>query len=200
MAKRVAAILYLFTALATLDAGLASFRFLYAALSPIHVRWTASFAVIYFAAPITFFLAGVSALWKDEESKASKWITAGVVLFGLSLFFLHQGSGWRSLAEAAGALLSAVFILGSLVKQSSNIAVIATIIYAASHGDELVLRLRFYWAFGGSIQNLLATITTPILVLVSLVIAVTLHVKSRSRNARVHLDDSPDSMELRPPE
>jgi hypothetical protein len=189
MTKRVAAILYLLTALATLNAGLASFSSIYAALSPINAhRWAASFAVIEFASPTIFFLAGVSAFWKDEESKASKWIAAGVVLLGLAIFFLHQGFSWRSLAEGAGALVSGVFILSSLVKHSSRIVLIGTVIYAVAQGLEMVLSLRMYWAFGGSIQNLLATITTPILVLASLAMAVTLYGKSRARDAQVQLD------------
>jgi hypothetical protein len=90
--------------------------------------------------------------------------------------------------------------IDALAKQSSKIAVIGAVIYAASQGDGLFLRLHSYWAFGGSIQNLLGTVAAPILVLASLVVAVTLHIKSRSRNAQVHLDGSPDNMELRPPE
>ena len=196
----MAAILYLLTAFAVLNAGLASFRFFSAALSSIHARWDASSTAICFAASTIFFLAGVSAFWKDEESKAPKWLTAGVVLLGLALFIFRQGFGWRLLAEAAGALLSAVLILGSLVKQSSKIAVVGTVIYVAFQGDELVLRLHFYWEFGGSIQNFAATIATPILVLTSCVAAVTLHVRSLSRNAQVRLDGSPDGMALRPPQ
>jgi hypothetical protein len=192
MSKLVAAILYLVTALSTSYAGQATFR-IYTAFSPMYARWADWLAVFYFAAPAIFFLAGTSALWKDKELGRSKWITVGVVLLGLTLFFLRQGFGWRLLAEAGGALISAIFLLSSLVKQSSRIALIGTVIYAASQGRDLVPRLQMYWALGGSLQHLLATISAPILVLASLVMAVMLHAKSRARKTRVHLD-APDLM------
>lgn len=189
MTKRVAAILYLLTALSTLYAGLASFR-VYAAFYPMYAHWADWLAVYYFAAPAVFFLAGTSAFGKDKQLRTSKWFTAGVVLLALTLFFIHKGFGWRLWAAAGGVLLSVIVILSSFVKQSSRIAVIGTLIYAVSQGGELVPRLQMYWAFGGSMRHLLVMIGTPILVLASLVMAVTLHVKSQARNTQAQLDAS----------
>lgn len=187
MVKRLAAVLYFLTAVATLGVGLASFSSTHAVISAIIARWFVSYVVLDFAAPTIFLLAGFAASINDK-SKASPWITAATTLIGLMLFCFHYGLGWRPFSGAAGALLSVVFILSSSVRQASTIAGIGTVIYAVFQGEELILNLQRYWTFGGSPQDLLATIMPPILVMSSLVMAVTSHIKTQASIARVHLD------------
>jgi hypothetical protein len=188
MVNRLAATLYFLTALATLNAGLVSFNFLYSVISPINHRWLASYVILVFAAPTVFLLAGISAFGTNNKSMASRWITAAALLIVLMLICAHYGLGWRLFSKATGALLSIVFILGSSVRQASTIAGIGTVVYAVLQGPDLISNLQMYWAFGGSRQHLLATIMTPILVTASLVMAVLSHVKTRATISRFHLD------------
>jgi hypothetical protein len=187
MLKRLEAILYFLTAVATLSVALASFNLTHAVTSAINARWLVSFAILDFAVPTIFLLAGMSAFINDK-SKASLWITAATTLIGLMLFSFDYGLGWRPFSEAAGSLLSVVFILSSSARQASTIAAIGAVIYAVVQGEALILNLQSYWKFGASPQHLLATITPPILVLSSLVMAVASHIKTQASIARVHLD------------
>jgi uncharacterized membrane protein YozB (DUF420 family) len=142
MAKRLTGILYSLTALATLIVGLASFDSMCAALSPINQRWLASIAVIDFATPTVFLLAGISAIWTSDKSRAPRWICAAGVLIVLMLVFVHHGVRWRLFLEAAGALISLVFILGSLVRQASTIAGIGIAVYALLQAHSSIETLR----------------------------------------------------------
>jgi hypothetical protein len=189
MTKRLAAVLYFLTAVATLSVGLASFDSRRVWVSAIHVRWLASLAILDFAVPTIFLLAAISASWVNDKSRAARWITAAITLVGLMLFSFYYGLGWRPFLEAAGPLVSFVFILSSSVRQASTIAGIGTVIYAVVEGQELILNLQNYWEFGASPQHLVATIMPPILVMSSLALAVTSHIKAQARIARIHLPD-----------
>ena len=171
MAQRLAAILYLLTALATLNAGLASFKSVSALFSTINLRWLPSFAIIDFAVPTIFLLAGLSAVWPNRASTMSRWITASAVFILLVDLCVRHGLGWKAFSEAAGVLISAVFVTGSLAKHASAIAGTGVLLYAVALGQDLILRLQFYWAFGGSYRHLLATLSPPVLVAASLIVA-----------------------------
>src|ERR1700689_5169527 len=127
MAKRLAAVLFVLTAFATLNVGLASFNSVSAILSPINYRWLPTYAFINFSAPTIFLFASISTIWSTDKSTASRWIAASVVFVALMLFFIHRGLGWRLFSEAAGALISVVFVLGSLARHSSTIAGVGTV-------------------------------------------------------------------------
>lgn len=175
MAKRLAAALYALTAFATLNVGLASFNSVSAILSPIDNRWLLpTYAFIHFSAPTIFLFASISAICSTDKTTTSRWITTSVVFVVLMLVFIHHRPGWKLFSEAAGAIISVVFILGSLARHASTIAGIGTITYALVQGQELILRLQFYWSFGGSYQHILATLTSPILVTASLSVAICL--------------------------
>jgi hypothetical protein len=188
MPKRAAAILYFLTAVATFGAGLDSFGSMHALTSTINARWLASFAIIDFAAPTIFLLASISAASISEKSTASPWMTATTISIGLILVVVHYGLGWRQFAEVTAVLLSAVFILSSPVRQASTTAGVGTAFYTVFQGEALIINLQNYWTFGGSARHLLGTIIPPILVVSSLVVALTSHIKTRASIARAHLD------------
>jgi hypothetical protein len=185
MVNRLAATLYFLTTFATLSVGLAHFTSMHAIISPIHVRWLASTAIVDFAVPTIFLLAGISASWINDESKTPRWVTAATTLIGLMLIFFHYGLGWRPFSAAAGPLLSVVFILGSSVRQASTIAGIGAVGYAVLQGPDLVLNLQSYWEFGETFQQLVATTAPPILVTASLVVAIYSHFRIRAKISRV---------------
>jgi len=85
---------------------------------------------------------------------------------------------------AAGTLISAVFVVGSLVKEASVIVGLAMVIYAFVQGPDLVSHLQQYWAFGGSAQHLLAIIVPPALVVASLLVAAYSYIGIRDRGTR----------------
>jgi hypothetical protein len=181
MAKRLAGTLYFLTAIATFNVGLASFNSTYAITFPSHFWWLASFAILDFAAPMVFFLAGISAFCTSDKLKTPVWISASAVFSVLTLGFFHLRLGWKLFLEAAGPLLSVVFILGWSATMASKTAWIGTAIYALVQGEELILDLLRYWAFGDSVQYLLVTIAAPILVTVSLIVAICSHIRARKR-------------------
>jgi hypothetical protein len=185
MVNRLAAMLYFLTTLATLCVGLASFTSMYAKISPIHARWLAYLAILDFAVPTIFLVAGISASWINDKSKASRWIIAAITLIGLTLIFFHHALGWRPFSEAAGVLLSVVFILGSPERRASTIAGIGAVGYAVLQGPDLVLNLQSYWEFGETFQHLVATTAPPILVTASLVVAIYSHFRIRAKISRV---------------
>jgi len=183
MLKRLTAVLYFVTAVATLDIRLADFDFVHAMSLHLRFKWVAFVAIIHFAAPTLFLLASVSALRRSDESKAPKWITAIAMLMVLALVFVHFGLGWRSYSEAAGTLVSFVLIVGSSVSRASTIAVIGAATYLVIEVPLLITSLEMYWDFGGSIEHFVAKIIPPIFVLASLVIAITSHFITRERIA-----------------
>jgi hypothetical protein len=117
--------------------------------------------------------------WTSTKSRAARWITAAAVLTGLMLVFIHYRLGWRPFSEAAGPLISAVFIVGSLARQASIIVIWGTVFYAVLQGPSLVSQLQVYWALGGSLQHLLMMTMPPALVAASLVMAVYSHIDTR---------------------
>lgn len=184
MARRLTGILYSLTALATLIVGLASFDSICAVLSPINQRGLGSIAVIDFATPTIFFLAGISAIWTSDKSRAPRWICAAGVLIVLMLIFVHYGVRWRLFLQAAGALISLVFVLGSLVRQASTIAGMGVAAYALLQGPYFILDLERDWAFGQTLQRLLARTMPPFLVAASLVLAIYSHSRIRAKIPR----------------
>jgi len=184
MLKRLAAILYFVTAVATLDIRLADFDFVHGMSSHLRFKWVASVAIIHFAAPTLFLLASVSALRRSDKSRAPKWITAIAVLMVLGLVFVHYGLGWRSYLEAAGTLVSFVLILGSSVSRASTIAVIGAVMYSVIEVPNLITSLEMYWDFGGSFQHFIAKIVPPVLVIASLGMAILSHFSTRARIVR----------------
>jgi hypothetical protein len=179
MAQRLAAILFVLTAFAAYYIGLASFSATAAGLSPINFHWLPIFSNIYFAAPTVFLLAGISAIWPNRESAAPRWITALMVFVVLMHVFIHRGLGWKPFLETAGTLVSIVFVLGLLARHASTIAGMGIVLYAVVLSQDSIVRLQFYWAFGGSYLRLLATVSPPILVTASLVVAISLHFKTQ---------------------
>jgi hypothetical protein len=177
MAKPVAAILYLLTALATLVVGLASFNSIYAITSPTNLRWLPTVAFVDFAVPTVFLLASISVVSTNHKSLVPQSITAGAILLLSMLVFGHDALGWKSFAYAAGNLISAVFIIGALARRVSTIAGIGAALYAVVEGYRLMLNLQLYWAFGGSFQHLLVTVMPPVLVTASLGLAIYSHFK-----------------------
>src|ERR1700684_3277276 len=126
---RLSSILYFVTAVATLDAGLASFSYVRRVLLAFGFKWSASAAIVYFAAPALFLLASLAALRRDNTSRFPKWISAAVTLAALVLVFIHAGLGWEAYSEAAGALGSLVLISGSLVSRASTLALMGAVTY-----------------------------------------------------------------------
>ena len=179
MVKPLAAILYFLTALATLNVGLVDFNSMYSTLRPINFRALASIAILDFGVPTIFFLASITVFWTSDKSRAARWITAATVLTGLMLVFIHHRLGWRLFSEAAGTLISAIFIVGSLAREASRIVILGTVFYAVLQGPFLVLQLRFYWAFGGSLQHLLMIIMSPALVATSFLMATSSYFETR---------------------
>jgi hypothetical protein len=177
MPKPVAAVLYLATTLATVLVGLMSFNFYHAAISPTYSRWLGPLAVSEFAVPTVFILATISVLRANSKSRVPQAVTAAVVVVLLILLFSHEGLAWKHFAGVAGALISAAFILGSLAPQASRLVWIGAVLYAFIQGRHLILSLHHYWAFGGSIQHLLAIIMPPILVTASVIVAIYQHVR-----------------------
>ncbi len=175
MLKRLSSILYFVTAVATLDAGLASFNFAHRMLISFGFKWDATAAIVYFAAPALFLLASLAALRKDNTSGFPKWISAAVTLAALVLVFVHAGLGWQAYLEAAGTLGSLVLISGSLVGRASTMAVMGAVTYTVVEARMLITSLRLYWDFGGSIQHFVAKIVPPLMVLASLVMAIAAH-------------------------
>jgi hypothetical protein len=179
MAKRLVVVLFVSTAFATLIVGLATFKFYSALLSPLIFRWLLpSFIVFYFAAPTIFLLASFTAVWSSHKSTIPRWATASVVFAALMFFSIYRGLGWKSFSEAAGFLISGIFVLGSFARQASTIAGIGTVAYAVFQGQELIYSIHDYWAFGGSYQRLLTTLSPPVLVAASLIVAIFLHFKT----------------------
>ena len=185
MAKRLIAILYSFTALATLIVGLTSFDSMCAVLSPINQGRLVSFAVLDFAVPTVFLLAGISAIWTNDKSRAPRWICAAGVLIFLLVVFIHHGLRWRIFLEATGALISVVFILGSSVRQASTMVGLGAVIYAIFQGPDLVLSFHRYWAFGDTLLHLLGTTMPPLLVTASIAVAIYSHLRIRAKMTRV---------------
>jgi hypothetical protein len=183
MAKPLTATLYFSTAIATLIGGLANFNSVYAIIGPHGVQSFASFAILDFAVPTIFLLASTTVFWTNEKSRAA-WITAAAVLVGLALVFIQYRLGWKPFLGAAGTLISAVFVVGSLVKEASVIVGLAMVIYAFVQGPDLVSHLQQYWAFGGSAQHLLAIIVPPALVVASLLVAAYSYIGIRDRGTR----------------
>jgi hypothetical protein len=179
MVKPLAALLYFFTALATLNVGVSDFNSMYSVIWPKHFKALASIAILDFGVPTIFLLASITVFWTSDKSRAARWITAAAVLMGLMPVFIHHRLAWKPLLEAAGTLISAVFIVGSLVRKASIIAGWGTVFYAVLQGPFLILQLHFYWAFGGSVQHLLMIFVAPALVAASLVMAAYSHVRTR---------------------
>lgn len=185
MLKRLSSILYFVTAVATLDAGLASFNFARRVLFPTGLKWLASLAILHFAAPALFLLASLAVLRTDNRSRLPNWITAAATLAALMLIFVHSGLGWRSYLEAAGALVSLVLIVGSLASRASTIALIGVVTYSLVEVHLLITSLEMYWDFGGSVQHFVAKIIPPVLVLVTLVMAGASHFITREGTALI---------------
>src|SRR5579859_3751851 len=142
MAKSVAAILYSLTALATLMVSLESFGSIHATIAPVNFRWLPSFAVIDFAVPAVFFLASISAVWASDKLRVARWVTVAAVLVLLMLVFGHDALGWKLFLEAAGELVSAVFVIGALAGQASTIAGIGVALYAVVQSQYSILSLQ----------------------------------------------------------
>jgi hypothetical protein len=185
MAKPLAATLYFLTVIATLIVGLVSFNSVYTIIRPVSVRSLASFVILDFAAPTIFLLASLTVFCTSDKSRTARWITAAAVLVGLIPVFIHYQLGWRPFLEAAGALISAVFVIGSLVKEASIVAGLGTVIYAVVQGPDLILQLHFYWAFGGSVRHLVMILIAPALVAASLVVAVYSYIRCRDTGTRL---------------
>jgi hypothetical protein len=184
MPKRFSAILYFLTALATLNVGLTDFDFMHSIISPKHWRALAPIAILDFGAPTIFLLASITVFRTSGKSKAARWITSATVSIGLMLLFAHHRLGWRPFSVTAGTLISAAFILGSLVGEASLIAGWGTVFYAVLQGPDLVLQLHYYWAGGGSFQHLLMIFIPPALVTASLAMAAYTHVGTRDKATR----------------
>lgn len=185
MLKRLSSILYFVTAVATLDAGLASLNFARSVLFPTGFKWLASLAILHFAAPALFLLASLAVLRTDNRSRLPKWITAAATLAALMLICVHYGLRWRTYLEAAGALASLVLIVGSLASRASTIALVAVVTYCLVEVDLLITSLEMFWDFGGSVQHFFAKIIPPVLVLACLVIATASHFITRERTALI---------------
>jgi hypothetical protein len=184
MARHLAATLYFLTAIATLIAGLASFNYVYAIIRPVSVRSLASFAILDFAVPTIFLLASFTIVWTSNKSTTARWITAAPVFVGLVLVFIQYRIGWKPFLGAAGTLISAVFVVGSLVKEASVIAGLAIVIYAVVQGPDLISHLHQYWAFGGSVQHLFVMIVPPALVAASFLVAAYSYLGIRDTDTR----------------
>src|SRR4029077_7446615 len=185
MVKPLAATLYFLTAIGTLTVGLAGFNSVYTIIRSGSVRSFASFAILDFAVPSFFLLASLTVFCTSDKSRAARWITAAAVLVGLTLVFIHYRLGWRPFLGAAGALISAVFVIGSLVEEASIVAGLGMVIYAVVQGLDLILQLHFYWEFGGSVRHLLMILIAPVLVAASLVVAVYSYIGTRDTGTRL---------------
>lgn len=175
--------LYLLTSLATLSTGLSFFARDYAALTErirSDIRIPVSAAILDFAAPALFLLAGALSFCTKKESNWGRWITAAAVLIMLAPL-LHREHGWKLFVETAGPLVSAVFILDSMVRWPSSIAIIASVICGITQCQMMIYGIQTYWDFGGSISTLLADITPLSLVTASLITAIACHLLMRRK-------------------
>jgi hypothetical protein len=184
MAAHRTSLLFFLTAVAALSAGLATFISGYAMLSAFGraslQRLIVSWAIYGFAAPTIFFLAGVSTLGRNGGSLKSGLITGAAVSLVLTAICFHYNLGWKWFFETAGPLSSIAVVLGLSAKQPSTIAVVGAVAYGLLQGQDLVLSLQDYWSSGGSLRQLLMTISVPLLVTVSLVTAIS----SKTRRLR----------------
>jgi hypothetical protein len=86
------------------------------------------YAILGFAAPPFFFLAGLSARFQDR-SKVPPWIASAVTIFVLSCALIPLPNGWTLFAKTAGPIVSFIFLIGLPGWWASSIAAIATAIY-----------------------------------------------------------------------
>jgi len=179
--RRLPLALYLLTSLITLFASWALFAHLYDTPAKSYIRALVSLATLYFAAPTLFLLASALSFWTKEESNWARWIAGASVLIILAPL-IHREHGWKLFIETVGPLISIVFVLDSLVRRPSTIAVIAAVTYGIFQGDDLYFRLWFYWRFGGTVPYFLTEITTPLLVTASLVAAIASSLAMRKRS------------------
>jgi hypothetical protein len=121
-------VLYLLTSLATLCTGFIFFAEDYAPLTGAlrsDVRIPVSLAILYFAAPAVFLLASALSFWTKKQSNRGRWITMVAVLVMLTPL-IQREHGWKLFIETAGPLVSAVFVLDSMVRSPSAIAMMAS--------------------------------------------------------------------------
>jgi hypothetical protein len=179
MVKPFAAIIYFLTALATLKVGLADFNFMYSIIPPNNWRALAAQTFLDLAVSAIFLLASISVVRTSDRSTVARCIASAAVLVALMLVFIHHRLAWRPFLQAAGTLISAVFIIGSLVREASIIAGLGAVFYAILQGDSLIFQLHKYWAFGGSVQHLLMILMAPAVVVASLLTATYSHIRAR---------------------
>jgi hypothetical protein len=167
MMKRLPATIYLLTSIATAFAGWQIFALDWHFST--HVRVLVYSAILDFAAPTCFLLAGISSLCAKEQSSRARWITAAVVVI-LSVPLIRHEQGWRLFAEVVGPLVSVVFILDSLARPSAMV-VIAIASYGLTQGGD-VFPWADTWKSGGPLPLLAVQLLTSVLVVASLASAI----------------------------
>jgi hypothetical protein len=183
---RLLSALYLLTSLVLLWTGFTFFAEDYGVLNRINrngVRESASLVILDFTAAALFLLGSALSLWTKDQSNKARWITAAVVLIML-VPLITQEHGWKLFAETAGPLISAVFVLDSLVRKASAVVLIAAVTCGITQGQELIFALERYWLFGGPVSMFLTKITPLLLVTASGVGAIASLVTTRKRALR----------------
>lgn len=133
---RLLSALYLLTSLVLLWTGFTFFAEDYGVLNRI-TGMTASLVILDFTAPALFLLGSALSLWTKDQSNKARWITAAVVLIMLVPLITRE-YGWKLFAETAGPLISAVFVLDSLVRKASAVVLIAAVTCGITQGQELI--------------------------------------------------------------
>jgi len=181
--RRMPGVIHLLTSLATLFTGFTFFAGDYALSTRgtrTNIRELAAFAILNFAAPAVFLLASALSFWPKKQSNRGRWITAASVLIMLAPLIVRE-HGWKLYIQTTGSLVSAVFVLDSLMRWPSAIAMIATVICGLTQGQMMIYGIERYWDFGGTISTLLVEITPPFLVTASLITAIACHLAMRKR-------------------
>jgi hypothetical protein len=163
----VPATIYLLTSIATAFAGWQIFALDWHFST--HVRVLVYSAILEFAAPTCFLLAGISSLCAKEQSGRARWITAAVVVI-LSVPLIRHEHGWRLFAEVVGPLVSVVFILDSLARPSAMVITAIATYAMAQFGD--IFPWVETWTSGRPIPLLVAQLITSFLVVTSLIWAI----------------------------
>lgn len=166
---RLLSALYLLTSLVLLWTGFTFFAEDYAVFNRANrndIRESVSLVLLDFTAPALFLLGSALSLWAKDQSNKARWITATAVLVLLAPL-IHREHGWKLFIETAGPLISAVFVLDSLVRKASAVVLIAAVTCGITQGQELIFAFERYWSFGGPISMFLTKITPLLLVTAS---------------------------------
>jgi len=180
---RLLSALYLLTSLVLLWTGFTFFAEDYGVLNRINRNDVPSLVILDFTAPALFLLGSALSLWTKDQSNKARWITGAVVLITLVPLITRE-QGWKLFAETAGPLISAVFVLDSMVRKASAVVLIAAVTCGITQGQELIFAFERYWSFGGPISTFLTKITPLLLVTASGVGAIASLITTRKRALR----------------